>query len=177
MEAVNAKVFVKANGLNNFPSAPIIVNTGMKLIIVVITAVTIAPETSAVALYTIVLMDFVAGGFKPGVLLSKSWLTPANFSFSSSKCRMMFSESITPTSTIVPIAMAIPESATMLASTLKNFMAINTIRTATGSNPEINADARRLNTIMIMTKIVINISSVRASLSVPKVSCISSVRS
>ena len=50
IEAVNAKVFVNANGLNNFPSAPIIVNTGMKLIIVVITAVTIAPETSAVAL-------------------------------------------------------------------------------------------------------------------------------
>ena len=50
MEAVKAKVFVNANGRNNFPSAPIIVNTGMKLIIVVITAVTIAPETSAVAL-------------------------------------------------------------------------------------------------------------------------------
>jgi hypothetical protein len=50
IEAVNAKVFVKANGLNSFPSAPIIVNTGMKLIIVVITAVTIAPDTSAVAL-------------------------------------------------------------------------------------------------------------------------------
>ena len=50
IEAVNAKVFVNAKGLNNLPSAPIIVNTGMKLIIVVITAVTIAPETSAVAL-------------------------------------------------------------------------------------------------------------------------------
>ena len=50
IEAVSANVLVKANGLNNFPSAPIIVNTGMKLIIVVITAVTIAPETSAVAL-------------------------------------------------------------------------------------------------------------------------------
>ena len=49
-EAVNAKVFVKASGLNNFPSAPIIVKTGIKLIIVVITAVTIAPETSTVAL-------------------------------------------------------------------------------------------------------------------------------
>ena len=50
IDSVNANVFVKANGLNNFPSAPIIVNTGMKLIIVVITAVTIAPDTSAVAL-------------------------------------------------------------------------------------------------------------------------------
>ena len=48
-DAVNAIVFVKARGLNNFPSAPIIVNTGTKLIMVVITAVIIAPETSVVA--------------------------------------------------------------------------------------------------------------------------------
>ena len=50
IEAVKAKVLVNASGRNNFPSAPIIVKTGMKLIIVVITAVTIAPETSVVAL-------------------------------------------------------------------------------------------------------------------------------
>ena len=50
IEAVKAKVFVNANGRNNLPSAPIIVKTGTKLIIVVITAVTMAPETSAVAL-------------------------------------------------------------------------------------------------------------------------------
>ena len=50
MDAVRANVFVKAKGRNNLPSAPIIVNTGIKLIIVVNTAVTIAPETSAVAL-------------------------------------------------------------------------------------------------------------------------------
>ncbi len=49
-EAVNAAVFVKASGRNNLPSAPTIVNTGIKLMIVVSTAVTIAPETSAVAL-------------------------------------------------------------------------------------------------------------------------------
>ena len=48
--AAKAKVLVKAKGLNNFPSAPIIVNTGIKLMIVVATAVTMAPETSAVAL-------------------------------------------------------------------------------------------------------------------------------
>ena len=52
IEAVRAKVFVKAKGLNSFPSAPIMVNTGMKLMIVVMTAVTIAPDTSVVALYT-----------------------------------------------------------------------------------------------------------------------------
>ena len=48
--AINAKVFVNASGLNNFPSAPIIVNTGTKLIMVVITAVTMAPDSSVVAL-------------------------------------------------------------------------------------------------------------------------------
>ena len=89
----------------------------------------------------------------------------------------MFSERITPTSTIVPIAIAIPESATILASTPKSFIAINTINTATGSNPEIRTEARRLNTIMMITKMVINISKVNASLSVPNVSLMSSVLS
>ena len=50
IEAVKANVFVKASGQKSFPSAPIIVKTGMKLIMVVITAVTMAPETSVVAL-------------------------------------------------------------------------------------------------------------------------------
>ena len=83
---------------------------------------------------------------------------------------MIFSESMTPTSTIVPIAIAIPDNATILASTPKSFIAINTIKTATGNKPEINTEARRLNTIMIMTKMVMNISKVKASLSVPNVS-------
>ena len=47
--AISAKVLVKANGLNSFPSAPIMVNTGIKLMIVVRTDVRIAPETSFVA--------------------------------------------------------------------------------------------------------------------------------
>ena len=55
MEAVKAIVLVNASGRNNFPSAPIIVKTGRKLIIVVSTAVRMAPETSDVALYTTVL--------------------------------------------------------------------------------------------------------------------------
>ncbi len=49
-EAINAKVLVNANGLKSLPSAPTIVNTGIKLTIVVRTAVIIAPETSVVAL-------------------------------------------------------------------------------------------------------------------------------
>ena len=80
--------------------------TGIKLIIVVSTAVSIAPETSVVAWYTTVFTG--------------------NWFLFSSKCLMMFSDKITPTSTIVPIAMAIPDSATILASTPNNFIAINT---------------------------------------------------
>ena len=49
-EAVSAIVLVKASGRNNLPSAPIIVNTRKKLIMVVSTAVNMAPETSVVAL-------------------------------------------------------------------------------------------------------------------------------
>ena len=77
---------------------------------------------------------------------------------------------MTPTSTMVPIAMAIPESATMLASTLKSFIVMNTIRMATGNNPEIRMEARRLNTITIITSMVIRISSVSASFNVNNVS-------
>ena len=70
---------------------------------------------------------------------------------------MIFSESMTPTSTIVPIAIAIPDRATMFASTPKNFIAIKTINTATGNKQEINIEARRLKTQIIITKMVINI--------------------
>ena len=48
--ATKANVFVKASGLNSFPSAASMVNTGTKLTIVVATAVTIAELTSAAAL-------------------------------------------------------------------------------------------------------------------------------
>ena len=56
-------------------------------------------------------------------------------------------------------------------------MATKTIKTATGSNPEIKMEALKLKTIIIITKMVINISNVSASLSVSKVSTISSERS
>ena len=52
-EAINAYVFVNANGRKSFPSAPIIVNTGRKLTTVVATAVTTAPPTSRVARNTV----------------------------------------------------------------------------------------------------------------------------
>ena len=80
-------------------------------------------------------------------------------------------------STIVPMAMAIPDRATMLASTLNNFIAMNTISTATGKSPEISREALRLKTITIITKMVMRISILRASSSVCKVSCIKMDRS
>ena len=83
---------------------------------------------------------------------------------------MIFSDRITPTSTIVPIAMAIPESATILASTLNSFIEIKTIKTARGNKPPISNEALKLKTITIITKIVISISKVKASSSVFSVS-------
>ena len=94
-----AKVFVKAKGLNILPSAASIANTGIKLTIVVETAVTIAELTSAEALLILSISFCVLGA--------------------SLICLMIFSESTIPRSTIVPIAIAIPERATMLASILK----------------------------------------------------------
>jgi len=153
----SAMVLVKARGLNNLPSAPIMVKIGIKLIIVVNTAVRIAPDTSLVALKTVSLM-------------------PVSSAFCS-RCLRMFSVSTTPISTIVPMAMAIPESATILASTPNNFILINTSSTATGNKLEIKSEALMLNTMTTTTKMVIRISRVRASCSVARVSLMSSLRS
>ena len=84
---------------------------------------------------------------------------------------------MTPTSTMVPIAIAIPDNATIFASTPKSFIAIKTINTATGNKPDISIEARRLNTIMIITRMVIKISNVKASFSVPNVSLMSDIKS
>lgn len=48
-EAPRANVFVNASGLNNFPSADSMANTGKKLTTVVASAVVIADDTSTVA--------------------------------------------------------------------------------------------------------------------------------
>ena len=92
-----AKVLVKARGLNNFPSAPSSAKTGRKLTIVVRTAATIAEATSVAPLYTVVNKSSPSGRF-------------------SMRCTILSDRTI-PTSTMVPMAMAIPESATIFAST------------------------------------------------------------
>ena len=75
------------------------------------------------------------------------------------------------------MAIAIPDNATIFASTLNNFIAIKTINTATGNRLEIKMEAFKLKTIITITKMVIKISKFNASFSVPNVSFINSDRS
>ena len=75
------------------------------------------------------------------------------------------------------MAIAIPDSATMFASTPVYRMMINAAKTAIGNKLEIIAEARRLNTKTITTIIQINISCVNAVSSVPTVSLIKPERS
>ncbi len=135
--AIRANVLVNARGPNSLPSACCMVNTGIKLTMVVDTAVRMAEETSAAPLYMVVII-FWPGGF-------------------SLRCLMTFSERIIPRSTMVPMAMAIPERATILASTPKYRMAINTISTDMGNRPDIKNEALRLMTMTIMTRMVMMI--------------------
>ena len=98
-EPVSAKVLVKASGRNSLPSAASRVNTGMKLTMVVETAVTMAGATSIAASW---------------MVRRRSLTTPC-----SRRWRTTFSERMMPRSTMVPMAITMPESATMLASTWK----------------------------------------------------------
>ena len=150
MEATRAKVLVQARGLKSFPSAAIMVNTGRKLTTVVLTAVTTAEPTSLVA------ASITSSLSSPG---------PA-----SPRCFNMFSVTTIPISTMVPMAMAIPERATIFASTPNTFMAMKHMRTASGSNPEMSMELLRCMTMMRTTMMVTRISPARAELSVPSVS-------
>lgn len=149
-EAIRAKVLVNARGLKSLPSAPVIVKTGKKLTMVVETAVRTAPPTSLAALKT------------TSSLLSSG--------AASSRCFRIFSQMIIPISTIVPMAIAMPDSATIFASTPKVFIAIKHIRTAKGSRPLMRIELLRCTTKTMTTMIVTRISSVRAVFNVPKVS-------
>ena len=155
IDATNANVLVYANGLKSFPSAPIMENTGRKLITVVETAVMTAPLTSETAFNI------------------KSLVLP----FSFSRCRRIFSVTTIPISTIVPIAMAIPDKATIFASTLNNFIPIKTNSTVSGSMAEMSKEDRKCINIIRITIMVIRISSRKASFNVSSVSWISPVRS
>ncbi len=149
-DAASANVFVKARGRNSLPSAAIIVNTGRKLTTVVDTAVKTALATSFDA--------------------RKMTWPRSSFGSASSKCLRMFSHRMMPISTMVPMAIAIPDRATMLASTPNVFMAMNTIKTASGNNALMRMELRRCSTITRITMIVTRISSDSAVLSVPSVS-------
>src|SRR5699024_11741276 len=111
--AINAIVLVIAKGLNSFPSAPVITRIGKKLTIVVAIVVITAPLTSFVASKTTVEIGF---GFFNNLF----------FSINSTE----FSTKTIQISTILQMAMAIPESATILSSTPPNFIPIKTNKTA-----------------------------------------------
>ncbi len=89
----------------------------------------------------------------------------------------MFSLSTIPMSTIVPIAIAMPDSATTFASTRKSFMKMKVNSTAIGKSAEISTEERRCINMKSTTMIVTRISSPIAFLSVPSVSSISPARS
>ena len=75
------------------------------------------------------------------------------------------------------MAIAIPDKATMLASTPTFRMIIKVDNTANGSMLAIMKEARRLKIRTIITMIQIKTSSVRADSNVPIVSLINPVRS
>ncbi len=156
-DAIRAKVLVKASGLKSLPSGPIMAKTGKKLTTVVATAVRTALPTSLDA------RKINSRRFSSG---------PA-----SSRCFRIFSQITMPISTMVPMAMAIPERATMLASTPKSFMAMKHISTASGKSPEMRMELRRCATIKSTTMMVTRISSNNAAFNVPRVSWMSCVRS
>ena len=120
---IRARVLVHARGLKSFPSAASMVNTGRKLMTVVERAVRTAWLTSLVALRMI-------------------WVREV-FGEASCRCLRMFSQTTIPMSTMVPMAMAIPERATTLAPISSHFMAPKHIKTAKGRSPEIRIELRR----------------------------------
>ena len=154
-------VFVKASGLKSLPSAASMANTGRKLTMVVESAVITAPATSVVAVYTTFRRSFPRAPLLSG----------------SSRCRIIFSVKTTPTSTITPMDMAIPDRATMLASTPNCLIAMKAISTPTGSKLDIRKEALRFNTRTMTTRMLISSSRDMASSSVPRVSLIRLVRS
>ena len=143
--------------MNSFPSAASIAKTGRKLTTVVRIAVMIAPPTSEVARKM------------TSSRLSSSRARP--------RWRSTFSPTMTPMSTIVPMAMAIPDSATMFASTPKTLIAMKAPRIASGRMAETRNDVARCPTITSTTSTVTSTSWEIAVLSVPSVSWMRPVRS
>ena len=89
----------------------------------------------------------------------------------------MFSVNTMPMSTIVPIAIAIPPSAMMFASTPVSFIATSASSTPRGSTALITSELRMLRSITRTTSTVIRISWKSAVDSVSMVSCTSCERS
>ena len=118
---------------------------------VVVIAVIIAPATSLVA--EIIRRRRFSKKRSP---LDGFFFSCASLS-SWSICCIIVSVKITPISTTVPMAIAIPDKATIFASTLPNFMAIKVNKTDTGSINEISKAIRRRRKMSNTMEIVIKI--------------------
>jgi len=94
-----------------------------------------------------------------------------------SKRALMFSTSTMPMSTMVPIAIAIPDSAMMWASTPKSFMKTKAPITPRGRRAEMINEPPILRSITSTTRMVTRSCWMRAFESVPSVSRMSPVRS
>ncbi len=89
---------------------------------------------------------------------------------SMSMCLSVFSTNTTPTSTMIPMAIAIPDSATILACIPAYRMMIKVAKTPTGKILEITTEALRFKTKTITTMMAISVSCVSEVSSVPIVS-------
>ncbi len=136
---------------------------GRKLMTVVAMPVITAPDTSDTAER---ISPSSSAPLRAGTLslLAKKSL--------SSTLLTMLSIKTTPTSTITPIAIAMPDSATTFASTPTSFIKTNVQSTVSGSMAAITTDARKFSTKMSTTIMQMSTSSVRELSSVPIVSLI-----
>ena len=159
-----AKVFVNANGWNILPSCACIAKTGRKEITVVAIPVITAELTSLTAERMVSSSALPRGHITSPVTGSRSSLCT---------CRTTFSMKTTPTSTITPMAMAIPDKATIFASTPQSFITMNVQSTARGSIVAMTTEARRLSTRMSTTMIQMRTSWVSELSKVPIVSLMS----
>ena len=89
----------------------------------------------------------------------------------------MFSVKMMPMSTIVPIAIAMPDKATMFASMPNAFMRMKQASTATGNKPLMSSDERTFITMTTTTMMVIKICRSIAVSRVAMVSLMSPDRS
>ena len=104
---------------------------------------------------TVVITDVITAAATSPVARGTISTRAASRGASSSRFAM-FSVNTIPMSTIVPIAMAIPDSAITLASTPTYFIATNVARTPSGKSTEISSEVRKCRMMSSTTMTVIS---------------------